>query len=396
MSKRGTLIAIFILLAHWVNAQTRLTGKVTDSATLAPLANVSVYIANTTIGTITDKDGGYSLSDLHPGRYQLVVSSVGYSTKVAEINAGEGEHTINIALSIKATALKEIIIGTHDWQYNLGLFKYEFLGTNNKQDCKILNEDILDLNFKNNRLTASTDDFLDIQNTLLGYKLRFLVKEFWVDYTTKKCHYLGSAIFEPMHGSPKDEKRWAKNRLAIYNTSFRHFLVSASRNQATDDGFVMRKMTREPDQTRPPDDIIKQKIAFFAAHYRTRHAPDSLYKWNKILRTPKIASRLAPGLLHEGDIIKPGPQPGTFSLQFADYLYVIYKKKKVDLDFDNLMRFREAADYQIACVALKNDKQPTLFDSRGILLSRESLYYEGAWNNWIVSLLPSDYEPEQE
>lgn len=396
MSKHGILTLIITLLALLGKAQTQISGRITDSATLVPLANTSVYIANTTIGTSTDKNGNYNFSDLRTGNYQLIVSCVGYGAKVAEINAGEGPHTLNISLSVKPVQLNEVTIDQYDWQRKLRLFKNEFIGTTNSQDCEILNNDILNLTYKNNRLAASTDGFLDIQNKLLGYKLRFLIKEFWADYTTKQCHYTGTVIFEPMNGNVKDEKRWAKNRLAIYNTSFRHFLVSAVQNYTSEDRFVMRKMVFKPNADKPSAKIINEKIKLFQSQvHRSRRAMDSLIKWTKLWREPEIKPVLEPGTLNVRDIIKPGPQPGTYSLQFSDYLYVIYKNKKVDMDFDDLTRFKEAADYQIAAINLKNNQEPTLFNDRGILLTRESLFYQGAWNNWIVSILPNDYEPGQ-
>jgi hypothetical protein len=396
MGKRGILTLMITLFALLGKAQTQISGQIIDSASLGPLANASVYIVNTTIGTSTNKNGEYSFLNLHPGNYQLIVSCVGYGTKIAGIIASAGQHIINVSLAEKTTMLKEVTIGTDDWKQNLNRFKMQFIGTSNANECKIINDDILNLHFENNRLTASTDGFLNIDNNLLGYQLRFLVKEFWADFTTKQCHYSGSVIFAPLHGKPADEKRWAKNRLAVYNTSFRHFLVSAIQIHTAEDKFVMRKMAFKPNIDKPSVEVINEKIKLFQSHiHRSRNAMDSLMKWTRLLREPDIKPILEPGALQERDIIKSGPQPGTFSLQFTDYLYVICKNKKVDRDIDDLPRFKQAADYQIAAIRLKNEQQPTLFTDRGILLSRESLFYQGAWNNWIMNLMPDDYEPEQ-
>lgn len=398
MGKHGILIIAMGLLALYAAAQTHISGSVTDSAGKAPLINVSLYIANTTIGTETNSKGLYEFSNLPVGNYQIIVSFIGYGTQVVEVNGTSGDHIINIVLNSKVTELKEVTIGPNSWQENLTRFKMEFIGTDNTQECKLLNDSILNLHFNNNRLTANTDDFLDIENRLLGYKLRFLVKDFWADYTTRQCHYLGSVIFGELHGTKKEEKAWAKNRLAVYNASFRHFLVSTSKNQTTNDQFIMAKMTRKPNPERPPDSIIALKYKQFAAKLRihhTRSLDDSLLKWSKLSRQPKIVSDLSRQALYETDIIKPAGVPGIFQLQFTNYVYVIYKKKTVEKDFDDLFRFPQARAHQIAAVSLKNVNTPTFFNSRGILISQESLYYEGAWSSRIVNLLPDDYEPTQ-
>ncbi len=397
----GWLILVFVSLTCFSNAQTRLTGKITDSATLKPLSAASVYIGNSTVGTKTDENGVYAFQNLTPGNYQLLISYIGYRTKQAELSIASGNNILNIALNPKAIELNEVSIrANNDWKKNLGLFKREFIGTNDAQQCKILNQDILNLEFdyKKNLLTASTTDFLDIENGVLGYKLRFLIKDFWADYNTGKCHYSGTVIFEELKGKKSDQKKWAKNRLDAYRGSFRHFLSSLSLGQTDKDKFLIRRLIREPDNHRPTDSTIRANIKRLTVQLAKRgynHAGDSLAKWQQLLRSKKIIEKLDKSPLRIDDIMHPAAQPGIYNLQFDGYIYIIYKNKRVDGDTEDLFRFTDARSFQTSAISLKNPKKPIVFNTMGLLLTKNDMYYEGAWNNRIVTLLPDDYMPKK-
>lgn len=396
------LTLFFTLLWGLANAQTSISGKVIDSATLTPLSDASVYIVNSTIGTKTDKNGDYSFAKLSPGNYQLIASCLGYPNREAAFTAKPGDNVVNITLNTKSIELKEVTITARDdWKHNLTLFKKEFIGTTLAQECNILNPEILNLDFdyKNNRLTASTDDFLEIENSSLGYKLRFLVKDFWADYNTRKTHYSGSVIFEEMLAQKGDEKKWAKNRQDAYNGSFRHFLTALYHGRLDEEKFLVIPLFRTPNTNRPPDSLIKEKNKFFVAKMRsgqrTQSVIDSAMKWSKLAQLPKVNEKLGDKRLRETDLVKDISTPESYPLQFPGYIYVIYKNKHIDMDFEDLIRFKDAAwDYQISALSLKDPSKPTLFNSDGLLLTNENLYYEGAWNSRMVSFLPFDYMPD--
>jgi TonB-linked SusC/RagA family outer membrane protein len=82
------------------------TGKVTDSGTKEPMPGVNVQVKGTTIGTITDVTGNYSL--IVPDRNAvLVFSFIGYVQ--AEVPA-EGRTTIDIPLVSDVQALEEVVV----------------------------------------------------------------------------------------------------------------------------------------------------------------------------------------------------------------------------------------------------------------------------------------------
>lgn len=85
-------------------AQTTITGTVTDSETNIPLPGVNVVAG--TKGAISDFDGNYTIQ-VSDGTGVLVFSSIGYGTKEIAIN---GQTNINISLDPQSEALDEVVI----------------------------------------------------------------------------------------------------------------------------------------------------------------------------------------------------------------------------------------------------------------------------------------------
>lgn len=84
--------------------QKSVSGKVTDS-TGGPMPGVSVVVKGTTIGTITDSNGNYSISNL-PANALLQFSFVGM--KLQEIVV-TGKTTINVVLAEESIGLDEVV-----------------------------------------------------------------------------------------------------------------------------------------------------------------------------------------------------------------------------------------------------------------------------------------------
>lgn len=89
-----------------LQAQTKITGKVTDATNGAGMPYVTVSVKGTTLGSNTDNSGNYSISV--PGNNAvLVFSFVGYTTVEQEIG---GRNVINVALQSEATSLGEVVV----------------------------------------------------------------------------------------------------------------------------------------------------------------------------------------------------------------------------------------------------------------------------------------------
>ena len=92
-----------VFFATQAMAQRTITGKVTDEKG-NPVANASVMVKGTTVGTSTKSDGTYSLYIPATAR-TLVISSVDMTT--AEINIG-GKNTVDATLRTADKTMEEV------------------------------------------------------------------------------------------------------------------------------------------------------------------------------------------------------------------------------------------------------------------------------------------------
>ncbi|MDF0715768.1 SusC/RagA family TonB-linked outer membrane protein [Muricauda sp. 334s03] len=110
---RLVLFALMVsTLSAFAQSRYTFTGTVTETGTGLSLAGASVFIENTSFGTVTDFDGNYSFTaNLESGAHILVFSSIGFKTRKVAIDAG-GNLTISrdIALEEDLTSLDEVVV----------------------------------------------------------------------------------------------------------------------------------------------------------------------------------------------------------------------------------------------------------------------------------------------
>lgn len=56
------MMVLFFLFIHYLQAQFDISGVILDSASREPLSKASVFCQNTTLGTLTNKEGAFNLS----------------------------------------------------------------------------------------------------------------------------------------------------------------------------------------------------------------------------------------------------------------------------------------------------------------------------------------------
>ncbi len=101
------LIFLFLVFTtYFLYGQKTVSGVVTSAEDGSPLPGVSVVVKGTTIGTITDTDGKYTLEV--PGSAQeLVFSFVGYKTVVVPI---ENKTVINVEMQPASEQIEEVVV----------------------------------------------------------------------------------------------------------------------------------------------------------------------------------------------------------------------------------------------------------------------------------------------
>lgn len=86
--------------------QQAVTGTVSDENTEEALPGVNVLIKNTTIGTVTDVEGNYSINVPNEDD-TLVLSSIGYITQEVAVN---GRSVVDVALAEDVQNLEEVVV----------------------------------------------------------------------------------------------------------------------------------------------------------------------------------------------------------------------------------------------------------------------------------------------
>lgn len=101
------LLVLAVLLSFGqAFAQKTVTGTVTDARDGSTLPGVNIVVAGTTIGTITDLDGNFTLAIPADAR-QLIFSMMGYSAQTLPI----GENTVfNVTLSEDTKSIDEVVV----------------------------------------------------------------------------------------------------------------------------------------------------------------------------------------------------------------------------------------------------------------------------------------------
>jgi hypothetical protein len=100
---------IVFLTCYSIFSQTELKNSVLDAETFLPLESASVYVKNTTIGTITNVDGKFVL--LVPEKFvsdTLVISSIGYKSYKVPVN--EFDSSYDVYLEPDVASLDEILL----------------------------------------------------------------------------------------------------------------------------------------------------------------------------------------------------------------------------------------------------------------------------------------------
>lgn len=92
----------------WAFAQYTISGTVVDERTGEALIGASILLKGTTTGTITDLDGGFSITLPTNDPATLVFSSIGYLTQNVEV--APGVSILNIQLKQDATNLEEVVV----------------------------------------------------------------------------------------------------------------------------------------------------------------------------------------------------------------------------------------------------------------------------------------------
>jgi hypothetical protein len=388
---------IFIFLPFLGNTQKLLKGTITDEKN-APIPKASVFLNNTSIGTTADENGNFSLS-IPQGKFELIVSSIGFITHNQSITTMEVADFLTIQLKVRAPELQTIVIEPYEkdgWQKWGRWFIEHFLGTSEYgKESKIKNPDVL--RFRNSRqngeLTVTALEPLVIENKGLGYRITYQLETFRYDFTRRYILYAGYPFFENLEGSDRKKRAWEKARDDVYHGSMLQFMRSVYRNKIREEGFEVRRLKK-------PVNAEKQRVksvykTSIKANERGQMIStinrDSSDYYNQVLTQNDYHSIIGRDIL-VGDSIAYAADSTTASLFFEDYLLVTYTKKTVPYEYKT---FYPKSDDAIRSEITLINNRPVEIQANGSYYNPEDLLSSGYWGWWekLGTMLPFDFKP---
>lgn len=388
------LILAFIFIPFITLAQNGIiTGKIVQEGTTKPVPRASVFLSNSSVGSATAEDGTFTLSGIRPGQYTLVVTVLGYEDYSKTVLVGREPIKLDIQMVQKPMMLREVVISSEaDFRKNYEIFRKEFIGSDlNAKNCLVINPRILSLTYNPTKqvLHAEADEFLIVENRALGYRIKFLLKDFILDKIAGITSYDGKRIFEDLPGTKSQKDKWHQNRENAYYGSAMHFYRSLYTSKLNQEGFELRSYTRSLNLQRPPDEEIRKRIKYYADRGRR----DSINKMIDLSKMSKYSNESISKIPYQEFEVMNNVSEGLYELHFPHYLYVIYKNKLEDVDFKDIYRDLNMTNYQISVITLTSG--PAIFDMNGIVVGNGPLY-EGSWSkNRLSDELPVDYVPDK-
>ena len=226
-------------------AQFTVTGTVMDSSAHEALPGASVFCQNTTSGTVTNKQGEFSLQ-LKSGGYDLIISYTGYQTQQVRISSSDN-NKLEVLLVKEDKSLGEVVIRSSNevkdgWEKYGDFFIKNFIGsTPNASQCVLLNPEVLKFYYfkRSNKLKVLATDAVQINNKALGYDLRYQLDSFVYYYNTDINSYRGYCLYSEKDGTDSLKKVWAANRNKAYYGSKLHFMRSYYDSTLAEDGYTI-------------------------------------------------------------------------------------------------------------------------------------------------------------
>ena len=417
MTKLYGFSVLFLICYSGAFSQAVLKGKVISDETKKPLASVSVYLNNTSLGAITNEEGVFVIRGIPSGKFRLVASCVGFETYESMIDPRTVGKDFAISLKPKAEELQSFSVIPPEpdgWKKWGKLFTQLFIGdTPGSNDCKLTNPEVIKFRMNaDNTLTAYAKEPLQIVNYNLGYEIKYKLEEFQYDFNIKLVNYSGYAFFMDMGVKyPNRVRRYEEARLETYKGSFLHFKRAFFANELDAQGFELRSLGNisNPEKDRakrlfaahrnaPIIDTVDSQVGYeinasgqITDLRSTTHIIDSTdYFKKKLLEPDSVISHQ----LISSDSIGFAADSTVAGMYFKDSMEVIYKFKTIPNRYRLLNKDHKHETFPVSQFVFVN-KRPIYILNSGYHYKPYDLKITGywAWSENISTLLPFDYRP---
>lgn len=381
---KNSIMLLFSLISF---AQINIKGTIKDKVKKEVLNGVSIYAPNTSLGTVSDFDGNFSLT-VPENTKQILISYLGYNTLILNLDLIQSKSVNQIFyLSEKNTQLSEVVLvkqkHNKQWEKNYSIFKKLFLGKSKiAQEAEILNpDDLILIEEKDSvkyKLTATANKPLQILNTKTGYLITYELIQFnYISsgFENTYSFYIGYPFFEDITDQYKlNKNKILKARKECYNGSTMHFFRALYSNKLNEEGFSVKHLKRTPNHNYPSIDSLKRmkEIAKKTNDYRFfSNLPQkevSLYSETTINKSMFTK--------FEND---------KQFLAFTDFLEITYTKENTDPSY------QPYSEFQISQIKLINDEVEIL--TNGNFYKPDNVFFYGymGWEK-IGDSLPFDYQ----
>lgn len=388
---RSLFIFFYIVSINPLIGQGSLSGFVMDSTTHKPIELAHVFFANTLLGTTSNTKGEFIIQSIPPGKYDLLISFVGYKMIQKSVIIADGQNTtFNAYLVPNPIELNEVVVraDTSGWHQHYAEFKRLFIGSNQfAQTTSIENASVLRFYFDENErvLSAFAKTPLIIKNQALGFTIFYDLIHFQADFKSGKLLSFGVPRFEALpEGKPRTVKRWNASRLQSYHGSFSHLLKALQENRLRENGFDLYFLYKVVNRTRPSDSYLDERISYWRNKVRENHnnVSDSLGYYGRLKNESSIIDSIG-AKINDGRVLM---KEGSNHLDYHGSILVLYNQPE-----EPGYRYGRPLPYQKSIIHLLGNGL-TLYDN-GYYEDVRDLLLEGymGWTEKISRMLPLEY-----
>jgi len=105
------LIALFIGFSAFINAQNKISGKITDKDN-NPIKGVNIFVSELHKSSETDENGAYSINNVPNGTIKITFTLLGFTTQNKSIFIQNGENKLDVVLEPSLFQMDEVIVAT--------------------------------------------------------------------------------------------------------------------------------------------------------------------------------------------------------------------------------------------------------------------------------------------
>lgn len=387
-----------------VYAQTsQVQGIIINAEDNSTLASASIFINNSSRGTISDANGTFNLQGITEKAFDLIISYTGFVTvsiKITPENIAQ-YHTIKMHPRKETMEGVSLMVPEKDgWQKWGKFFSETFLGVSDfAKNCSIENPKVLRFfnDKKHNRFTAYSDGNLIIRNKALGYLIKYQLEAFDYDFKTTIVTYSGYTVFEDLKtGSPRKRSRWLKARKEAYYGSMMHFMRSVFSDSVAEQGFDVHEKIRVYNT----DSLFKR--IYIPGNMPTVKDGAETYKAiageiPSFKKIPDYVDLINMKNFSFKDAVTLDSSSKQKEFYFDNYIQVIYKNAPVKMDYllakglPKYLKMNQISDARLLSNdALIIEKDGSYFDPVNIISS-------GYWGWYkMAEMLPTDYKTSDE